>query len=325
MIIDDTVYGKHEITDKLLIDVINTPEMQRLKGINQYGTWGIWDKRYNTSRFEHSLGVYFLLNKLNASYQEQIAGLLHDINHTAFSHVIDYLLGDPKVQEHGDKNHEKIIMNSEIPKILKSYGFDIREILKKDHFSLLEKPLPDLCCDRLDYCLRDSLLYGTATRKEIEELLNSFVVYDKKIIIKDKKSARLLGQIYLNTSREFWVNPIQAGIFQLAANAFKKGLEKKILNNEDFYLTDDNLLDKLFKSGNSDILNQFRIIKNHKVRVGTKNDHDFIAYGKARYIDPKYIDNNVLQRVSEVDKKFKKEVEDFKRKVNRGFYIKILS
>lgn len=36
-----------------------------------------------------------LLNRqLDASMEEQIVALLHDVSHTAFSHVIDYVFDD---------------------------------------------------------------------------------------------------------------------------------------------------------------------------------------------------------------------------------------
>lgn len=68
--------------------------MQRLKGISQFR---IPDKYYfkdNYSRFEHSIGVMVLLGKLGASQEEQIAGLLHDVSHKAFSHVYDWVVVD---------------------------------------------------------------------------------------------------------------------------------------------------------------------------------------------------------------------------------------
>ena len=36
-----------------------------------------------------------LLAKKGASLTEQIAGLIHDVSHTVFSHVIDRVVGNP--------------------------------------------------------------------------------------------------------------------------------------------------------------------------------------------------------------------------------------
>jgi uncharacterized protein len=324
MIIDDKVYGKRNIADKLVIDLVNTPEMKRLKGVNQYGTWGIWDKKYDTSRFEHSVGVYLLLQRLGAGRLEQIAGLLHDINHSAFSHVIDYVHGDPTVQEHGDNNHERIIRKSKIPGILRAHNLDIEQILRKQDFQILENQLPDVCADRFDYCLRDSLLFGTAGKDDITALLNSVIVYDHEMVMADKASAQRFADIYLATSRQFWVNPVQTGIFQLAANSFKKALREKTISEDDLYMTDSEVLEKLRKAMDPDIMINFAIIKDHAIAAGTRWNHDFKAYGKARYIDPRYLNGSGMQRLSESDKNYRKEIEQFKKEIDRGFYIRIL-
>ncbi len=89
MIINDAIYGKYKINEPVLVELIKSRPMQRLKKIAQLG---IPDRFYHIrgfSRFEHSLGVMLLLRKLNASLEEQAAGLLHDVSHTAFSHVVD--------------------------------------------------------------------------------------------------------------------------------------------------------------------------------------------------------------------------------------------
>lgn len=119
MIIKDKIYGDQIIDAQLVLDIINTKEMQRLKGINQYGTHAFVSKMFNTTRFEHCLGVYFLLKKFNASFEEQIAGLIHDIPHTVFSHVVDYVYDDIENQEHHEEHHSRIIKNSKISDLLK--------------------------------------------------------------------------------------------------------------------------------------------------------------------------------------------------------------
>ena len=49
--------------------------------------------------------MYALLKKFGASTEEQIAGLIHDVSHSAFSHCIDYVLdeGSEKTHNHQDR------------------------------------------------------------------------------------------------------------------------------------------------------------------------------------------------------------------------------
>ncbi len=97
----------------------------------------------------------FLLKKYDASLEEQIAGLLHDVPHTAFSHVVDFVFGTGKHQGYHERFMKQVIYDSEIPSILEEHGIDVEEVLDESNFKLLERGVPDLCADRIDYFLRD--------------------------------------------------------------------------------------------------------------------------------------------------------------------------
>ena len=73
-----------------------------------------------------------MLKKYGAPLEEQIAGLIHDVSHSAFSHCIDYALegGSEKEQNHQDKLFDEFVRKTEIPGIIKKYGFDLEYILK---------------------------------------------------------------------------------------------------------------------------------------------------------------------------------------------------
>jgi HD superfamily phosphohydrolase len=93
---------------QLELDLIATPEFVRLQGVKQLGfCYRVWPGATHT-RFEHSLGVYFLalrgLRALAARRDELTisrdpvdlrvilaAALLHDIGHYPFSHAIEEL------------------------------------------------------------------------------------------------------------------------------------------------------------------------------------------------------------------------------------------
>ncbi|MCK4525510.1 MAG: HD domain-containing protein, partial [Candidatus Andersenbacteria bacterium] len=100
MIIKDKIWGEIEIKDKLIKEIILDKDFQRMKKISQFGIFkhsflfGI-----EFSRFEHSVGVYYLLKKFGASEEECLAGLLHDISHGAFSHVLDIVFADDGNEE----------------------------------------------------------------------------------------------------------------------------------------------------------------------------------------------------------------------------------
>lgn len=103
MIISDVLYGEFEV-DVVLEELILSKPMQRLKGIHQAGASYLMNEKWNVTRFDHSVGVMLLVKKLGGSVEEQIAGLLHDVSHTAFSHVIDYVFDNED-----ESYHEEIL------------------------------------------------------------------------------------------------------------------------------------------------------------------------------------------------------------------------
>lgn len=323
MIIKDKIYGNQKIDDQLIIDIIKTPEMQRLKGINQYSTYQFISKINNTSRFEHCLGVYFLLKKFNAPFEEQIAGLIHDISHTVFSHVSDYLYDDIENQEHHHNHHNRIIQNSKIPLLLKNNNIDINYILNENNFPLLEKPIPALCADRLDYFMRDTFTIKTSTLSDVKKYLNAIIIHNNEFILNNLDIAREITNKFLETTLNFYATHFQAGSFELLANAFKIALKNRIITEDDLFTTDLEITNKLKQSKNKQILENLSLIELDKLVQGTKQDNDFFTKSKARFIDPKVLNNNKVSRLSELDNNFKQKIEHLKKKVQEGYYIKI--
>src|SRR3989344_5458970 len=101
--LNNKLYGRYKITEAVLIDLINSKALQRLKGIHQAGAWNLhYSFKKSFTRYDHSLGVMLLLRKFGASIEEQIHGLLHDISHTAFSHVADFVFNKQTSQTYQD-------------------------------------------------------------------------------------------------------------------------------------------------------------------------------------------------------------------------------
>ncbi len=334
LLIDDNVYGLQEISDPLAIDIINTPQMQRLKQINQYGVYDLLDPKLFTSRFDHCVGVYLLLHHLGASREEQISGLLHDISHTAFSHVADYIFNDQEGQTIHENFHHQVIFESAIPSLLTKAGMDPQHVANEQNFSLLEQPTPNLCADRVDYFLRDAQVVGIITKEEVQKILSHLQNYSLKndshlsnhqgmIVLNDSKVALFYAQAFLRLVREFYTSSIQAGSYQLMGNILKIAFEKKILQEPDLFGTDREVLEKLHQSKNPKILQMLNTMSYQTILNSTKENYTFQSTSKARYVDPLVLVNHQLIRTSQLYPELIEEIEALKRRCKDGYYILI--
>ena len=97
--------------DRLLIDLINTPEFQRLRHIKQLGLALYTYQGAEHSRFTHSLGVMHVMTRVldqlakrhRIDFGQRVTGraaaMLHDIGHGPFSHTFDGEIVKVKVLE----------------------------------------------------------------------------------------------------------------------------------------------------------------------------------------------------------------------------------
>jgi hypothetical protein len=327
MLYNDSVYGKVNIREKVIIDLMNSRAMQRLKHVSQGGPLiflpsdHAWNKS-KTTRFEHSMGVYILLNKFDASLEEQIAGLLHDISHTVFSHSLDFLFNLNIEHDYHENFKEEIILNSEIPSILKKNGIDIKKILNEKKFGLLERKLPDLCADRIDYFFKDFKLY-TVSEKEFKIMFDALDVFNNEIIFKDKNAARIFAEKYIQANKLFWCNAFQATIFKLVSDVVKLGLNENILTKNDLFSTDEIVYNKLKNSGDNEIIDKIKSISEIKI-IEDEHDYDLHLKTKVRCTDPKIKINEKIIKLSKIDKSYEKIMNDFIQRASKGFFIKII-
>ena len=81
------------------------------------------------TRFEHSLGVFALLRRLRAPRREQVAGLLHDISHTAFSHAVDFVFTSEE-QDHHEQLKPLMLERPDVVQPWRVLGYSPREFLR---------------------------------------------------------------------------------------------------------------------------------------------------------------------------------------------------
>jgi uncharacterized protein len=321
MLVKDEIYGEYEV-EAVLKDLIQSKPVQRLKGIHQGGASYLVNPKWNVTRYEHSMGVMLLIRRLGGSIEEQIAGLLHDVSHTAFSHVIDFVLENESEDFH-EEIFEEILLQSEVPQILKKHGYSMDVIIKGD-FPLLEQPLPLLCADRIDYTLRDLNRYNYITMDEVEAFLPSLYVKDDVICIKGIQHADWFVQTYYREVQDFFMNPLNVYGYDKLIKLLQEALRAKVITKDDFLLTDEEVLEKIKQSGEHELIGRYEeIIKPVKLQENEK-EYEIHLKGKPRLIDPTVIERNGIAAASEISSAVKEMNERAKERALKGSYIKVI-
>lgn len=209
-IINDPVFGFIKIPRGLLYDIVKHPLMQRLTRIKQLGMASVVYPGAQHTRFQHSLGAFYLMSEAIQSLTQkgififdseaeavQAAILMHDIGHGPFSHVLENTLIK-------GISHEEISllmmdqMNKEMNGRL-NLAIKIFKDQYPKHF-LHQLISSQLDMDRLDYLRRDSFFTGVTEGNigsaRIIKMLN---VVDDNLVVDHKGIYSI--ENYLTTRR----------------------------------------------------------------------------------------------------------------------------
>ena len=215
----DPLYGYGETNDRLIIDIINTPEFQRLRRIKQLSTASLTFPGAEHTRFSHSIGVYTVVTtmcdrlKKRGLTKEQallarVAGLVHDIGHGAFSHTFETIFGT---------DHEaftcEILTNpmTKIHHVLETYerGFSqkVADVINhtSDQTVVIDLISSQLDADRMDYLARDSYFTGASYGHfDRERIIKNMRIKNGRIVFRESALAAIesfvigRSQMYLN-------------------------------------------------------------------------------------------------------------------------------
>ena len=240
MWIRDGLYKDIFVTDAAS-ELLDSPEMQRLRRVSQTSFASLVYPSANHTRFEHSLGTYYLSGRwaqfhgLSREDAESVAvhGLLHDIGHPAFSHALEPLLK----QETG-KNHE------EWTEIKKSRGV-ICEVLDKHgiqpckHSEVVEG---DIGTDRMDYLQRDAYNTGVAYGSvDTDRILRKLRYFNNMLVLEDKAlgaaEAMLLARFLMFPS--VYTHHVTMTSEAMLLRSVEQGLIEKLFKAKDLVVADD--------------------------------------------------------------------------------------
>ena len=294
---NDRVYGEVAIDDPDALSLIRCPTFQRLKGIRQAGPSAFAFPFKTVTRFEHSLGVYLLLCRLKADRRERIAGLLHDLSHTAFSHAVDFLFHSDE-QDYHERLKPEFLGRPDIARALDRIGFAPSEFHDDSIYPLLERPLPLLCADRLDYFLRDSLACGVSTPESVAGCLAHVTAIDGLIAFTTIEAARDSAARFAEMNRTSWAGETESFIYNEFADALREALRIGVLREPDLLRDDAHVLSRLRSSNNARIAQAMDNIE----RFRPEKLIGFMPkiLPKTRWIDPPVVVDGRAVRLSEL-------------------------
>lgn len=185
--------------DSFVLNLMDTPEFQRLRRVRQLGVSALTYPGAEHSRFSHSLGVFNFAQRmlaiLRARYHRsstatdlldqnaktvKAAALLHDVGHSPFSHMAERAFG--MRGRHERKTIELVTGEGSIREILSDHKIDPEQVANlvsgaSEFRILVDIVSSQLDADRMDYLLRDACNTGVKYGSfDSEWLLSSLVI-----------------------------------------------------------------------------------------------------------------------------------------------------
>ena len=275
----------------VLQNLIDSPEFQRLRQIRQNGLTSYVFHGAEHSRFAHSMGVCFLAREMydaitrntdaasdwDCRLQTACAGLLHDVGHGPFSHLIEEVLDEADVAfDHELMTTRLILEDTSINKVLKTLDPALPGIIApyidkerrdpaKDHWSY-RIVSSQLDADRLDYLHRDAAGAGLIGHgfdlprllDMLEHLEGTRIAVDRRAIAAVEAYLVLLDQMY----RAVYFHKTIRSASHLLSGALRRAYE--LFKNGDKEIYGDSPVRALFEQGQAIPLNIYvRITESH--------------------------------------------------------------
>ena len=175
---NDPVHGFVSVPKGLVMSLVETPEVQRLRRIRQLGLGFLVFPGAVHTRFEHGLGAMALMQDVLATLREKgtfmdtdevtgalAAALLHDVGHGPFSHTLEDDLVAPGPS--GTPYHHERMSRAIMARLNERFDGQLEVALQifdgtygRPFFHSLLSSQLDM--DRLDYLRRDSFYTGVA-------------------------------------------------------------------------------------------------------------------------------------------------------------------
>ena len=221
---NDPVHGFVSVPKGLVLGLVETPEVQRLRRIRQLGLGFLVFPGAVHTRFEHGIGAMALMQEALDTLREKgtvmdtdevdgalAAALLHDVGHGPFSHTLEHDLLPPGPS--GTPAHHERMSRALIARLDARLGGRLATTLAifdgtydRSFFHSLVASQLDM--DRLDYLRRDSFYTGVAEGVVgVDRVIKTMRVHPSGIdgqIAIEAKGAYAVENVLLSRRLMYW-------------------------------------------------------------------------------------------------------------------------
>jgi hypothetical protein len=201
---------------------------------------------------------------------------------------------------------------SEIPVVLARHGLDAISLLDEENFPLLERPLPDLCADRIDYLLRFALHAGVVERSEARDHLEALRVMENRWVFRDYTSAFEFARLFSFVNNTHLSGFFTAVMFRTVGDALKYAMRIGAVSREELFATDEQVLNMMRQLAEKDekmAILWRRMNKQSPVLPDFSENPETRAHLKSRAVDPLCLHHGEPVRLSRLDPEWGERVE----------------
>lgn len=242
------------------MNLINTPEFQRLKHVKQLAAVHHVFPSATHSRFEHSLGVGHLAERFAISLKRnqpdlaidpfvfKLAGLCHDLGHGPLSHVFDRVWD----VSHEERSVQRLLdlvkkYKIEIPDEVVSTACEI--IHPKTHslddfmYQIICNEIDHIDVDKMDYLARDSYFTGMFFKVDFDRFFSYSKVLDGRICYSKKSMQQAINHLFLTRHQmhcQVYQHPVVRA-FEMLYSDFLR-----LVCNEDDWVCTDSVFSVMF-------------------------------------------------------------------------------
>lgn len=197
--IQDSLHGYIEL-DEEESAIIDRPEVQRLRRIQQLGLSSLVYPSATHTRFQHSLGVMHTAGRFADSLgvsgdrrkELRLAGLLHDSGHGPFSHASEV------VAEKNGFSHEELSCRV-VDRLEDEFSVEAERVKKiiNGELEIGRVVAGDIDADRMDYLQRDSHATGVEYGQIDASTIIRLAEIDSRRLVFDYKSVQALESLLM--------------------------------------------------------------------------------------------------------------------------------